>query len=43
MLRKIIELLRELMSNKWTGQIVINFHKGDISSKVERKDVIVIE
>lgn len=41
-IKQILSLLKDLMDNKYTGQLRINLHDGDISSKMEKKDTIKI-
>jgi len=35
-LTRLIELIKCLMEEKFTGQIVINFHNGDMSEKLDK-------
>jgi len=37
-LKKLLALLKNLMDNKFTGQLRLNFHNGDLSEKVEKKE-----
>ena len=39
-IKSILIILKDLMTNKYTGQIRINLHEGNISSKMEKKDII---
>lgn len=37
-IKKILALLKELSDTKFTGQLRLNFHNGDISEKIEKKE-----
>jgi len=37
---KLFELLDKLKFKKWTGQLRLNFHEGNLSEKIEKKESI---
>jgi len=34
----LLKFLKELFDNKWTGQLRLNFHEGNLSEKIEKKE-----
>jgi len=36
----LIKLLKELFTKHYTGQLRLNFHEGNLSEKIEKKDSI---
>ncbi len=42
-LQKIIQFIGDLITQSFTGRIILDFHKGSISSKVKKEVVEVIE
>ena len=42
-IEKIIQFIAELIKNKFTGRIILDFHEGGISKKVKQEIVSVIE
>ena len=42
-LTALLELFKKLMNSKFTGQLRLNFHKGDLSEKVEKKESIKLD
>ena len=43
MVKKLLSFLKKLMDNKFTGRIVLNFHKGNLSKKVGRKESVDLD
>lgn len=39
-LTALLKFLKELWENKFTGQLRLNFHEGNLSEKVEKKESI---
>lgn len=39
----LLKFLKELFEKKWSGQLRLNFHKGDLSEKMEKKESIKLE
>ncbi len=37
-IKKLLEFIKLLIDNKWTGQLRLNFYKGDISKKIDKKE-----
>ncbi len=42
-LQKIIQFIGDLIKNGFTGRIILDFHKGDISKRIKKEIVEVIE
>lgn len=42
-IQKIIQFLGELMSKQFTGRIILDFHKGEVSKKVKKEVVEIVE
>ncbi len=42
-LQKIIQFLGELITRQFTGRIILDFHKGDISKKVKKEIIEDLE
>lgn len=36
----LFKFLQELFKKRWTGQLRLNIHKGDLSEKIEKKESI---
>ena len=41
-MREFIAFIKDLINREFTGQLRLNFHKGDISKKIELKENIKI-
>jgi hypothetical protein len=41
-LESFLTLLRDLMDKRFTGQVRVNFHEGNLSEKVEKKESVVL-
>lgn len=37
-LEAFLTLLRDLMDKRFTGQVRLNFHEGNLSEKIEKKE-----
>lgn len=37
-LKLLLAFLKNLMDAKWTGQIRLNLHEGNLSEKIEKKE-----
>lgn len=37
----LIAYIKKLIESKWTGQLRVNLHKGDLSKKIEVKTIIM--
>lgn len=37
-----LKIIKELIKNKFTGQVRINLHEGNLSEKIEKKESIKI-
>jgi len=42
-LQKIIQFIGDLIKNGFTGRLILDFHKGDVSKKVKKIIVEIIE
>ena len=42
-LEKVIHFFAELIKKGFTGRIILDFHKGDISRKIKKEIVEIIE
>ncbi len=42
-IEKLFRFIKELMDSKKSAQLRVNFHKGDISNKIEVKEGIDLE
>lgn len=39
----LVKFIEELWVKKFTGQIRLNFHEGNLSEKIEKKESLLIE
>lgn len=37
-LTKLLDFIKQLSDRKWTGQLRLNFHEGNLSEKIEKKE-----
>jgi len=37
-LNKLLNLIKNLKNNKFTGKLSLNFHKGDLSNEIEQTE-----
>lgn len=42
-LESFLKLIRDLVENKFTGQLRLNFHEGNLSEKIEKKESLKLE
>ena len=42
-IEKILQFISELISKGFTGRIIFNFHKGDVSKKIKKETVEIIK
>ncbi len=42
-LQKLIQYLNELIKINFTGQLRLNFHEGNLSEKVEKKESVRLD
>ena len=39
-LEALLKFFKELFEKKWTGQLRLNFHEGNLSEKIEKKEKV---
>ena len=39
----LIKLIKDIFVKKWTGQLRLNFYKGNLSENIDRKEKIKIK
>lgn len=39
----LLKFLKELFEKKYTGQLRLNFHEGNLSEKIEKKESIKLD
>ncbi len=42
-LENFLKFLEKLFKNKFTGQLRLNFHEGNLSEKIEKKESIFLK
>lgn len=42
-LRKVMQFIGDLIRNSFTGRIILDFHKGDISKRIRKETMEIIE